>query len=335
MLFEERLGWELYRPLGLSWFQRGFWHIAEPYGNAADTINQYLGVPNRSWGKETEPIQEYGDTELKDSIYHIPLKIASEEYIQKAITFEQFQKIDFDYIIATHPLNEASYSYLAKTYKPGSVFIRHVGDTSSQPKCAHNVMATVKTPFQSDLNVLRYFPEHHSSYCYTPPANHNVLKSFVTHFKGMRDYREILMYEKAMPDFIFKMHGSDERDGVISGSKMPGAIKDSAFVIHLKYTGCGGFLPREALSCGRPVIVKKSYCYEYLTMEGDLYEDSVNAIDLDLGSWQQNIDKIRYFSDPDRHTEMCRNTAEKFKRDVNFEYEAAQIKSWLESLKKE
>ncbi|GAH68786.1 unnamed protein product, partial [marine sediment metagenome] len=31
---------------------------------------------------------------------------------------------------------------------------------------------------------------------------------------------------------------------------------------------------------------------------------------------KENMEKIRYFSEPDRHREMCKNTADKFKRDV-------------------
>jgi hypothetical protein len=271
-----------------------------------------------------------------DGIYYIPTKIASEEYTQKAITLDTFQKLDFDYIIASYGGNEIPYSKLTQTYHPHAVFIRHLGDTSRVPNIAHNVMAAVGTPLPPNLNVLRYFPEHHHDYSYSPPVNHKVVKSFVTHFKGMPDYREILIYERALAQngFVFKMHGIDERDGVVSGALMPQAIKESAWVCHLKYTGCGGFLPREALSCGRPLLVKKRYCLEYCTLEGDLFEDSVNCIDLDLESYQRNILKIQWFSDPDRHKEMCKNTAEKFRKDVNFASDAERLRTWLESARK-
>ncbi len=42
LLFEKRLGWRLFRPAGLDWFQKGYWRIAELYNNAPDTISQFL-----------------------------------------------------------------------------------------------------------------------------------------------------------------------------------------------------------------------------------------------------------------------------------------------------
>ncbi|MCJ7634401.1 hypothetical protein MUP77_18670, partial [Candidatus Bathyarchaeota archaeon] len=49
LLFEERLEMNLFRPIGMAWFEKGFFKIAEPYGNAPDTIDQFLGVPNAAW----------------------------------------------------------------------------------------------------------------------------------------------------------------------------------------------------------------------------------------------------------------------------------------------
>jgi len=38
LLFEERLGFELYRPIGYEWFKRGFWK----YSRNPQVIRQYL-----------------------------------------------------------------------------------------------------------------------------------------------------------------------------------------------------------------------------------------------------------------------------------------------------
>jgi hypothetical protein len=59
----------------------------------------------------------------------------------------------------------------------------------------------------------------------------------------------------------------------------------------------------------------------------------MNCVDLDCGSINETVEKLRYFSDPDRHVEMCQNTAEKFKADVNFDEEARLIGNWLSDLK--
>ncbi len=333
LLFEKRLKMKLFRPIGLEWFEKGFWKIAEPYGNAPDTIDQYLGVPRKVWSVQKEPTQRYGDIQLIDEIYYIPIKIGSGEYVQKAITFNKFLKMDFDFVAASYPGHELAYAELVQKYKTNAVYIMQIGNPHLQPRICRNVLLALNTSMPPGVNYIKYHPEHHKDYCYTPPTNHNTIKSFIADPRHEPNTKLFLKYEKGLPKFTFKIHGILGRDGVISGHLMPQAIKDSAFVWHVKHTGCGGFIDRPALACGRPCIIRSHYSYEHHTLIKDLFEDSVNCIDLDLGTMKENIEKIRYFSDPDRHREMCKNTAEKFNRDVNFDEEATLIKNWLNNLK--
>ena len=333
LLFEERLKANLFRPIGLEWFEKGFWKIAEPYGNAPDTIDQYLGVPKDTWDRTKEPIQKYGEVELIDGVYHIPVKVGSEQYIQKAITFSEFLKMDFAFVVASYAGHDLPYANLVQKYKPTAVYIRHIANISEQPEHSRNVLLAMNTPMRPSVNFVKYHPEHHKEYCYTVPANHTVIKSFIAAPLAEPDLPLFYEYEKLLPDFSFRMHGILGRDGVISGDSMPQAMKDSAFVWHVKRMGCGGFVARQALACGRPCIIKKSYCREYHTLERDLFEDSINCIDLDFGTTRENVEKIRRFSEPQHHIEMCKNTADKFKRDVNFDGEAERIRGWLNSLR--
>jgi hypothetical protein len=184
-----------------------------------------------------------------------------------------------------------------------------------------------------DTNYVRYHPEIHKDYCYAPPVNHKTIKSFIADPHAEPDLPLFYDFERLLPDFTFKMHGILGRDGVISGDLMPPAIKDASFVWHVKHTGCGGFVARQALACGRPCLIKKRYCYKYTPLEMRLFEDGVNCIDLDLGSIAQNTERIRHYSEPERHIRMCRATAEKFKQDVNYAAEAEKIKEWLHKLR--
>jgi len=334
LLFEERLKANLFRPIGLEWFQKGFWKIAEPYGNAADTIDQYLGVPKATWDRKKEPTQKYGEVELIDDVYHIPVKVGSGQYIQKAITFEQFLKMDFDFVIASYPGHDLPYAELVQKYKPRAIYIRQIANVFELPQATRNVLLATNTPMPPNVNFIRYHPEHNKEYCYAPPTNHTMIKSFIAAPLVEPDLPLFYEYERLLPDFTFKMHGIAGRDGVISGDLMPQAIKDSAFVWHVKRAGCCGYVARQALACGRPCIIKKRYCYEYYSMSRDWFEDSVNCIDLDLGTIRENVQKIRYFSEPQRHAEMCKNTADKFKRDVNFDEEAKKVKQFLDNLER-
>jgi len=335
LLFEDRLKMSLFRPIGLEWFQKGFWKIAEPYHNAPDTIDQFLGIPRETWDANKEPTQRYGQAQLIDGVYHIPVKVGSGEYIQKAITFDKFLEMDFDFIVASYGGHESAYGELVRQHKPNAIYIRQIGNAFEYPHSTKNALVAGYWPMPFGVNYITYHPEHHRDYCYAPPTNHNTIKSFIAAPLAEPDLPLFYEYERILHDYTFKMHGILGRDGVISGDLMPQTIKDSAFVWHVKRWGCCGFVSRQALACGRPCIIKKSYCAEFHALARDLYEDSVNCIDLDAGSLRENIEKIRYFSQPERHIEMCRATADKFKKDVNFEGEAKDIGQFLDSLKRD
>jgi len=334
LLFEERLKMNLFRPIGLEWFNKGFWKIAEPYGNAPETIDQFLGIPDVKWSINKEPIQRYGEVQLMDGIYYIPMKVASEYYVQKAITFEKFLSMDFDFIIATHHGNESAYAELVRKYKPNAVYVMQIGNPAVKPRICRNVLLALNTSMPSRVNYIKYHPEHHKDYCYVSPTNHDVVKSFLTNIHLSPDYHLWTIFKRALSDFTFKSHGILCADGVVPGCLMPQAIKDSAFVWHVKHTGCGGFVDRQTLACGRPCIIRSSYNYKNHTLiKEDMFEDSVNCVDLDAATINESIKKVRYFSDPDRHREMCKNTANKFRRDVDFDEEAERIKDWINDLR--
>ena len=68
-----------------------------------------------------------------------------------------------------------------------------------------------------------------------------------------------------------------------------------------------------------------------MTLARNLLEDSVNCVDMDLGV-ERGVKMIKEWSQPDRHLEVCKATAEKFKRDVNFAAEAESVKGWITGL---
>jgi hypothetical protein len=334
LLFEERLGMNLYRPIGIDWFQKGFWKIAEPYGNAPDTIDQYLGIPKATWDSKKEPTQRYGDVEFSDNVYRIPLKIGSGYYWQKAITFDVFEKMDFDYIICTYGAHDYPYYELVQKYKPKAIYLAQIGNSPETRQHCKNVLLAGNWPMPPGTNYIKYHPEHDTAYTYVPPTNHDTIRSFISAPLVEPDLPLFYEYEKLLQDFKFRMHGILGRDGVLSGETMPSRMKDCAFDWHVKHMGCCGFVPRQAMASGRPCIIKKSYCYQHHSLARDLFEDGLNCIDLDLNSAEENVRRIRYYAEPSRHAEMCRLTAEKFKKDVDFAQEAEKIRVFLEGLRK-
>jgi hypothetical protein len=309
-LFEKRLKMNLYRPIGPGW---------------------------RATGLQFCDFNDPGEFESEDGVYHVPMRMEPEAgfYAQNAITFDKFLKMDFDFLVTIYAAHEEPFYHLVKTYKPNAVFIRQVGNIHEKPQgFCKNILLANLTPMPSDVNCLIYYPENYEGYCYTPPSNHKTVKNFVHDLPYYpNDVTAFLQCEEILNDFTFKMHGRGGRDGEIPSMLMPQAMKDAAFVWHVKAHGGAGFVLRQALACGRPCIVNRRYMMTHDVCEQNLTEDSMNCIDLNLGR-DRAIGLMKAWSQPDVHLEVCRRTEEKFQRDTNPAREAEKVGSWMSGLRR-
>ena len=112
LLFEKRMGYNLFRPIGLDWYTSGFWK----YHKWMDVVKQYL--------------EFRGDEILRDGYYECPDPTHSS--FTKAVTFEQFKRMQIDIIVATVPENTKCYWELRKIYKPRAKLIQEVGNQWSE-----------------------------------------------------------------------------------------------------------------------------------------------------------------------------------------------------------
>jgi hypothetical protein len=312
-LFEKRLKANLFRAAGAGWQEEGL--------SVAPLI--------------IDETHLNGEVQLKDGVYTLPNRMeeGGGYYVQRAITFDQFLKMDFDVAVtATHDHEKSLYDLLRR-YKPKTKFVRQIGNIGERPLgFCRNVLLVTCEPMPSDVNYLIYHPEHYEGYCYTTPRQHKIVRNFVnclpTHPTELADWTT---GERSLSDFTFKMHGEEGRDGFIPHLQMPQTIRDSAFVWHVKGGSGGGFVLRQALASGRPCIVRRSYATRANNPEADLLHDSVNCIDLDLGI-DRGIGMMREWSEPEHHTTVCKTTAEQFIKDVDFQAEAEKIRAWLENI---
>lgn len=316
LLFEKRLGWDLYRPIGIDWFTNGFWRIAEPYGNAAVTIGQYLDI-------NTLPYVPYknlnGGAEEVDGIYQV--YDPENRITHKAVTFEKFKTMKFDYIIATHPLHETWGGLLQ--FQPNAKFIMQLGN-ETQETSAKNVLSSVwaYTP-KPEQKIIFYHQEFSlDDFRYEPPINHTLIRSFV-HLLPDKGYFDI--YKSSLKEFTMEAYGIGTERG--PSMDLAGQMRESAFGWHIKPADGYGHVIHNWFACGRPIITRGDY-YKGKT-GGLLLKDGFNCIDLDKHSFEDNLNMIRYWSLPERHEEMCRNAFNTFKEVVDFDKEAEQIKIFL------
>ena len=317
-LFVERLGWELFRPVGLEWAENNIWL----YSQNPPTQKQYLDLKAHEL--------------RKDGYYY--WRDNAEEIDHKCLTWDQFRKMKIDYIISSVCQHEASFDLLQRNLKPEAALIRLLGN-SGEPvdyNVSKNIIDTTNLyKGREDTKRVVWHQEFPKDLFYfTQPSKKIRIRSYLNCFNETHYYDIWQRYKKEMPEVEWKMHGHNGDDGFISPvSALAQSMRDSSFVWHIKEHGEGfGHIIHNALAVGRPVItVKKHY-------EGKLVEplliDDVTCIDLGLGDMEQNIRRINYWSKPENLVHMCRNARDVFDDHVDFDADFKNVKQFLKDIKK-
>lgn len=330
MLFEKRLGWELYRPIGTEWATEGYWNNARIYNNHPDTIKQYLEIRNSiptKMGPRNNVIAENED------YYTIENAFLNE----KAVTLEQFRKMKPDIVIASYFDNIEPFKRLAQ--EVGAKFIMQMGNVWAIPwDIVDNVMAsTGKFPIPSGKHVIFYHQEIDLETFYKGDYTFDskLLVSFVNclaeheiHRKSWEDFQEL---EKLMPEYTFKSYGIENRDGTITEQKdIAQIMRESKFGIQLKGFGDGfGHTLFDWFVLGKPVIFRGSQ-YKDKLAEAHLIH-GVTGFDLDLITLEALKDKIIGITQ-EEYKEMCDGVYRIFKHSVDFDAEEVNIRQFLNNL---
>jgi len=317
LLFEKRLGWELYRPIGMEWEKEGYWQ----YSQLKDTIKQYLKPEKNDKNLGTHYL--CGDTDFA--------------FTQKALTFDQFKKMDIDVVLCSVGPHEDAYFDLIQREKPKAKLIRQIGNWDEEVDFnkSKNLMISVGPFICPDfVNFICYHQEFDTKiWKYQKPTNFKTIKTFINCFPDSVDADLWKIYEDRLPEFDFKMHGIDGRDGNCHPqAKVFEAMRGSGFIWHVKLGGEGfGHVIHNAYSLGRPVITKGKYYHG--KMAEPLLINNQTCIDLDQGSLESNIERIKYYSDPERFEIMSKKAYDRFREVCNFNKEEKEIREFLNVLK--
>ena len=155
LLFEKRLGFELYRPIGMEWATEGYWNVY----NHPDTQKQFLMdgyIPKDG----TPPLN--GISRIQDGIHYI--KDTTHGGEQKAITLEQFKEMDIDIVIASIPAHIEPYKKLIHEFKPKAKFVFQQGNMftevlSNLHTIPNLLSSTVEFPVPSSCHAVFYHQE--------------------------------------------------------------------------------------------------------------------------------------------------------------------------------
>lgn len=316
MLFEQRLGGNLFRPIGIDWYTKGFWK----YNDNLPTVKQYLQFRGNEINKGTHWLCPEGPHNETD----------------KALTFEQFKKHEIDIVVGSVFQHEAPYTKLVADFKPNAKFIRQAANIHDviDINIVKNIMASClldRTP--PGANVVTYHQEFNlNTYKYVPPYNSHNIKNFMNCVPDSRDFYLWPKYKSELSEFNWKMHGILGEDGIIGSAKeIAKAMQDSTFIWHVKFGGDGfGHVIHNAFACGRPIITRSSY-YKNCLAE-PLLEDGVTCIDLDKHSFDESVKLIRHFSQFENLRKMCDSVYSRFCEYVDFNKEEPYLRKFLDNL---
>jgi len=161
--FVKRLGFNLFRPIGMEWVNQHIWQ----YSDNPDTQKQYLDPA----GCELRP----------DGYYY--WRDQAEEIDHKCLTFEQFNSMKIDLIIGSCSQHEIPFAYLQKRFKPEAKYIRLTGNSGEPVDWAvsRNIIDTtnlyIAPPGINRVVIHQEFPLDH--FFYQAPPQVNRIRSYL------------------------------------------------------------------------------------------------------------------------------------------------------------
>jgi len=313
LLFEKRLGWELYRQIGPEWYP-DFWHVYDhPY-----TVNQFLGlsqgteVPTDVWGKPL-PEQERKNLHytVEDGIYYV--QNVSHGVTHRAVTLEKFKEMDFDIILSSVPQHIPRFNNLIAQFQPKAKHVFQVGNAWTSLPGVNNIMASTSPfPVGKGVNVIHYHQEFdiENHFKYEPPTFHNVVHSYI-HYMKETHIMDSVASSPALPGWVWRRYGAGVEQSIPHSKGVGEAMRDSGWTWHYKPEGDGyGYGIHGTFACGRPAIVWGNQYKGKLASK--LFEDRKTCIDASRCSVTDLGTILRRLSKEDRHSKMCEAAYEKF-----------------------
>jgi len=344
LLFEERLGWELYRPIGYDWPIEDFWtlcdrrytavsqgYLSTTSGACRAGLGPFWASRGAAWARQATELVKIGNIEdCGNGIYSI--EDLSKGITQRGITLERFKQEEFDVLISSVPQHFEPTERLRQLHQPQARHIHHMGSTTGReiPEGAKNVMIhAAPKEIPTGTKCIIYSQEFDTEvFHFSNPTGNKAVRSYV-HF----DESEELWKSTGLDwDFAFVGKTLASLDETIVGTHLlADCIRGSDFTWHIKPGGEGyGHILHNSFASGRPVVINGA---DYVGSRGEeLLEDMVTSIDITGRSPNELRNKLVHASKKPVHQKMCCKAYSRFREVVDFDKEFEEIKTFLEEL---
>ena len=336
LLFEKRLGWNLYSPIGTEWFEQGYWKVCEPYNNNPSTIKQFLSLEAQDYRHpdNTAPLNRI--KEMKPNYYEII--DVHHETTHKAITIEQFKAMPIDIVIASLPQHIPVYKKLIMAFHPEAKLIVHMGNMFTEVmnnlhEVPNLLASTIEFKVPPSCNAVFYHQEFNLDIF--KPSHQKAEKkitSFLIDLPKTGHGHLFYTMKSMMPEYEFKTYGAGCDDGVITGvQNIANIMNSSYFGFHAKWGGDGfGHLLYNWMAVGKPIIT----CYQDYTdkLGAELLTDDETCFDINKHGVESICEMIKNLA-PERYEWMCQQCYNRFKEKVDYNLEEQKIRNFLDNLK--
>jgi hypothetical protein len=340
-LLAERLGWMLYRPIGMDWFTEGYWnHERKWHGDAI--AKQYL----EPWGSDGDGLRH----DLSHPHRHIRL-----------VTLEEAREMRFDIVLSSLAHNHEGFARFAS--ENGATFGLQLGNVrfgeidmaeDRWDLAAFGLVSGVMplTPpkphvvYHQEFALRPYVapPRGLSMVGLTPDGeshswfNHKFrISSFVQCYPESPTYSALQSIAPDAPEFdwcVYGAYGGAPLDEYAAGnisvcSQVSDAMQASDIAWHAKAWSDGfGHVIHNWFAIGRPVFGIQSYYANQLA--GPLWIDGVTSIDIEHRTREEVVRELRRLrDDEDAHLRMSEAAAARFRAIVDFDAEAEAIRAML------
>ena len=315
---EDRLGLEVYTPIGYEWFDEGYWQFGHEHLGRA-LADQYLGIDAKY-----QPVDDGGGG------YWVTVDPAHPEREIRCLTLEQFHAWhDWTHIVATVQDNQAGFARLAA--EVGAKYVYQVGNTRQEVDWGLDPLALVSSEVPiTGRGVRMHQPfDHATTFRYRDPAEAQpVVSSFVNLMPRLDEWPDTAALLAHLP-FASRIYGIDGTDGNLHPiSEIAERMARSAFGLHVKPTGDGfGHVLHNWAAIGRPLIGRGRY---YAGQLGErFWQDGVTCIDMDARSVEDTAALIReIWADRPRYEAMCRAIRAEFDQ-IDWDAEAEAVRGLL------
>lgn len=319
LLFEDRLGMQLYVPVGHDWWDEGFWRFGEVFGDDR-LAQQYLNENDASWSLH------------ESTMYWVSEDPEFPGREIRGVTLEQYKALDWAYTLASVQENQLGFDHLAKL--SGAQAIYSIGNTGQRCDWSLDPLVLVSAEAEIQGRGLRYHQEFDSDgvFDFADPrkADRFRVHSYVNLFPRIETWPFFSEAKEQLVGWTTRVHGHDGLDGVVKPtSVIAKGMASAGWGWHDKPTGDGfGHVIHGWAAVGRPLIGHSHFYRGKLA--APFWEDGVTCIDLNEHSVTETVMLMNKIArDPVRHAAMCLEINDRFNELVNYDAEEQQIRALL------